>query len=94
MITSTITILCEGSNRLTYETKKPRNDEDLARRLGPTDRPTDGRTDGRTDKPAYRDARTHLKTFIRRIDRSTNGLIDIVTYRVAWTKWIRRKMIF
>ena len=54
MITSTITILCEGNKILTYETKKPRNDEDLARRLR--------RTDGRTDKPAYKDARTHLKS--------------------------------
>ena len=63
MITSTITILSEGNNRLTYETKKLRNDEDLARRLR-TDRPTDQRTDGRTDKPAYRDMRTHLKTMI------------------------------
>ena len=45
MITSTITILCEGNNRFNYETKKSRNDEDLARRLGPTDGPTD-RHDG------------------------------------------------
>ena len=66
MITSKITILSEGNNRLTYETKKTRNDEDLARRLrtdGPTDRRTNGPTDQQTDKPAYRDARTLLKTF-------------------------------
>ena len=29
---------------------------------GRTDGRTDGQTDGRTDKPAYRDARTHLKS--------------------------------
>ena len=44
IIPSRITILCVDNNRLTYETKKPRNDEDLARRLGPTDGPTDGQT--------------------------------------------------
>ena len=49
MITSTITILSEGNNRLTYETKKTRNDEDLARRLR-TNGPTDQRTNGPTDR--------------------------------------------
>ena len=53
MITSTITILCEGNNRLTYETKKPRNIEDLARR-----------TNGPMDQPAYSDARTHIKRIL------------------------------
>ena len=51
--------------RCRYQAKKPRDDEDRARRLqtnGPTDQQTNGPTDRQTDKPAYRDARTHLKS--------------------------------
>ena len=54
MITSTIMISYWDDNRYPYETKKPWNDEDLARRPR--------RTVGRTDTPAYRDEKTHLKT--------------------------------
>ena len=50
--------LCQGNIRFPFEIQKPRNDEDLARHLGPTDR----RMDGQTDRLAYRDAKTHLKT--------------------------------
>ena len=36
-------------------------------RDGPTDGLTDGPTDGRADRPSYRDARTHLKISILRV---------------------------
>ena len=89
MITSSITILCEGNNRLTYETKKPRNDEDLARRLGPTDRPTDRRT----DKPAYRDARTHLKSIVLLYCKVVSDLFSVEMLGTQYGHYWRRTML-
>ena len=57
IIASTIMIFLCHDNRFSYETKKQRDDENLARRPGWAD----GRTDGQTDTAAYRDAKTHLK---------------------------------
>ena len=37
---------------------------EISTRVWLTDGRTDGRTDGQTDTPSYRDARTHLKTWI------------------------------
>ncbi len=63
----------------------------LQKRDGPTDGPTDRRTDRPTDTPSYRDARTHLKTFVSDIlDKSvtdgptggpTDGSTDTSSYR-------------
>ena len=70
MITPTIMIPCQDDNSFLHETKKPWNNENIARCLGRMDVWTDGQWDGwkdghwtarRTDTLAYSDARTRLK---------------------------------
>ena len=50
MITSTVTFSYWDDDRFPYQTQKPRNDENIARHLGPTNRWTNTWTDGRMDR--------------------------------------------